>query len=90
MQVDFKELFTYKFLELMGLGSKIYFLVNPYLKDGLFIMSENDIKEIKYAGIGEANKFCAGPGDGGIAFRTDGKVCKRQAKSHIGAYHQGS
>ena len=40
-QVDFKELFTYKVLELIGLGPKVHFMLNPYLKDGLFIVSED-------------------------------------------------
>lgn len=40
-KVNFKELFIYKVLESMGLGPKVYFLVNPYLKDGLYIISEN-------------------------------------------------
>ena len=40
-QVDFKELFTYKVLELIELGPKVHFMLNPYLKDGLFIVSED-------------------------------------------------
>ena len=40
-QVDFKELFTYKVLELIGLGPKVHFMLNPHLKDGLFIVSED-------------------------------------------------
>ena len=40
-QVDFKELFVYKVLELMGLGPKIHFMVNPYLKDGVLLVTEN-------------------------------------------------
>ena len=46
-EVDFKELFIYKVLELMGLGPKVYFLVNPYLKDGLYIITENLNEENK-------------------------------------------
>ena len=40
-QVDLKELFIYKVLELMELGPKIHFMVNPYLKDGILLVTEN-------------------------------------------------
>ena len=40
-QVDFKELFVYKVLELIELGPKTHFMVNPYLKDGVLIVTEN-------------------------------------------------
>jgi len=40
-QVDFKELFVYKVLELIELGPKIHFMINPYLKDGIFLVTEN-------------------------------------------------
>jgi len=40
-QVDFKELFVYKVLELIDLGPKIHFMINPYLKDGVFLVTEN-------------------------------------------------
>ena len=40
-QVDFKELFVYKVLELIELGPKIHFMINPYLKDGVLLVSEN-------------------------------------------------
>jgi len=39
--VDLKELFTYKVLDLIELGPKVHFMVNPYLKDGLFIITED-------------------------------------------------
>ena len=39
--VDLKELFTYKALELIGLGPKVHFMVNPNIKDGLFIVTED-------------------------------------------------
>ena len=40
-QVEFKELFVYKVLELIGLGPKIHFMVNPYLKDSVLLVTEN-------------------------------------------------
>ena len=40
-QVDFKELFVYKVLELIELGPKIHFIINPYLKDGILLVTEN-------------------------------------------------
>jgi hypothetical protein len=40
-QVDFKELFVYKVLELIELGPKIHFMINPYLKDGVLLVTEN-------------------------------------------------
>jgi hypothetical protein len=40
-QVDFKELFIYKVLELIELGPKIHFMINPYLKDGILLVTEN-------------------------------------------------
>ena len=40
-QFDFKELFVYKVLELIELGPKIHFMINPYLKDGVLLVSEN-------------------------------------------------
>ena len=40
-QVDFKELFVYKVLELIELGPKIHFIINPYLKDGVLLVTEN-------------------------------------------------
>ena len=40
-QVDFKELFVYKVLELIELGPKIHFMINPYLKDGILLVTEN-------------------------------------------------
>lgn len=40
-QVNLKELFTYKVLELIGLGPKVHFVVNSYLKDALFIVTED-------------------------------------------------
>lgn len=39
--VDFKELFIYKVLEQLNVGPKSYFIINPYLKDGLFIATED-------------------------------------------------
>ena len=40
-QIDFKELFVYKVLQLMELGPKIHFMINPYLKDGILLVTEN-------------------------------------------------
>ena len=40
-QVDFKELFVYKVLEMIELGPKIHFMINPYLKDGVLLATEN-------------------------------------------------
>ena len=40
-KVDFKELFVYKVLEMIELGPKIHFMINPYLKDGVFLVTEN-------------------------------------------------
>ena len=40
-QVDFKELFVYKVLEMIELGPKIHFMINPYLKDGVLLVTEN-------------------------------------------------
>ena len=40
-QVDFKELFVYKVLELIELGPKIHFMINPYLKDGVLLVTES-------------------------------------------------
>ena len=40
-KVDFKELFVYKVLEMIKLGPKIHFMINPYLKDGVFLVTEN-------------------------------------------------
>ena len=40
-QIDFKELFVYKILQLMELGPKIHFMINPYLKDGILLVTEN-------------------------------------------------
>ena len=40
-QIDFKALFVYKVLELMELGPKIHFMINPYLKDGILLVTEN-------------------------------------------------
>lgn len=39
--VDFKELFIYKVLEKLNVGPKSHFIINPYLKDGLFIATED-------------------------------------------------
>lgn len=39
--VDFKELFIYKVLEQLNVGPKSFFIINPYLKDGLFIVTED-------------------------------------------------
>ncbi len=53
-QVDFKELFTYKVLELIGLGPKVHFMLNPHLKDGLFIVSEDlNSSHCKFIEIGK-------------------------------------
>lgn len=39
--VNFKELFIYKVLEQLNVGPKSHFIINPFLKDGLFIATED-------------------------------------------------
>ncbi len=57
-RVNFKELFVYKFLELIGLGPKVHFLVNPYIKDGLFISTEDvNTDSEKFVEIGKINQM---------------------------------
>ena len=53
-QVNLKELFIYKVLDLIELGPKVHFMVNPYLKDGLFIITEDlNSQNYKFIEIGK-------------------------------------
>ena len=55
-QVDFKELFIYKVLELIELGPKIHFMINPYLKDGILLVTENlNFPENKFIEMAKIN-----------------------------------
>lgn len=38
---DLKEMFIYKTFELMNIGPKVHFLLNQYIRDGLFIATED-------------------------------------------------
>ncbi len=42
--IDFKELSIYKILSDLGLGPQVRLLFNPYLKDGVYLVTE-DIRE---------------------------------------------
>ena len=55
-QVDLKELFTYTVLDLIDLEPRVHFMVNPYLKDGLFIIIEDlNSQNYKFIEIGKLN-----------------------------------